>query len=621
MRHNTKEQFLFKTKLLNTGDDITSTWDLAKNAIAAGLSQENSMDALYAFIEQLLSSPELENEWVFKPLLSLFRPLAESLFQKPGIKEVIALYLHGLDQAPHSVNRLKIVITELAYLHSNPTAPSPGVKAFVNHSLMFLLASSGSLIHSSARRGKTTINPDDINKTLSPFLIKPNNKNDYKTGFAFALRQSSPADVQYFLDYQEGQYLAEKNFLIFLDSVLTEFHDLFEPKTLKEVKKWLEHKQAILEEAGGELFSFSKDITKNRAEVRVNLKTFKTHTSYIKEIQKMLLRKKVLEDYYRHKRDRKNLARTTLSLELDQIFLKTEQHEEILRLIEDKPFDIFPEVISFIEKVNFISTKNNVTFEPFYRKEKAYLERRNARLLQSFQENAEGLPSFHQECAGMPLKSNDQDFVFFFAYAMRQIPRNRLRAFLNHQLGICQKPFRTLLEDTLADFEPLFEPRCQAFIQQWIHENERTLTIQANRAADGDSQSAEGGFIKIKGNLTHEQVTQAFHAFLNRTDLNKGQPFLTEADVSALCEIGLAYPKEEPMVKPIRLNISSGCKDKFFGLIYELYDQNTISRSRSGSKQDFARFLKHNFTGFEAQSIKRIANDIRRPRAPRKRVQ
>ncbi|WP_282782445.1 hypothetical protein [Phaeodactylibacter xiamenensis] len=442
-----------------------------------------------------------------------------------------------------------------------------------------------------------------------------------RENFAFTLSQSSISCIPGFLNLQERDYPEDRNFLVFLDEIISEFPELFSPKALEGVKKWLRSKQTILEEAGAEMFSFSKDITKNREEVRVNLKTFKAHTSYIKEIQKMLLRKKVLEDYYRHKRDRKNLARAVLSLELDQIFLKTEQHEEILRLIEDKPFDIFPEVISFIEKVNFISTKNDVTFEPFYRKEKAYLERRNAHLLQSFQENAEGLPSFHQEWAGMPLKSNDPDFVFFFAYAMRQIPRKRLRAFLNHQLGICQKPFRTLLEDTLADFEPLFEPRCQAFIQQWIHENERTLTIQANRAADGDSQSAEGGFIKIKGNLTHEQVTEAFHAFFNRTDLNKGQPFLTEADVSALCEIGLAYPKEEPAIKPFHLHISSGCKDKFFGLIYELYDQNTISRSRSGSKQDFARFLKHNFTGFEAQSIKRIANDIRRPRAPRKRVQ
>lgn len=620
MKYNIKKDSLFDSEFTNTGTDITATWDLAKNAIAVGLSQEKSLTILCEFINQLFTAPELEDEWPIYPFLVQLQPLIEPLFQKSGTKQLIALYVHCLDKVPHKINRLKITITELAFLQSNPGKAVPRVKALINQNVIFLLTNYTKLIPSSTGGGKTTIGADDINKILSTFHIKPKNRDDYKTGFAFALRQCSPADVQYFLDYQEGQYIAEKNFLIFLDSVLTEFHDLFEPKTLKGVEKWLEQKQTILEEAGAEMFSFSKDITKNKEEVLVNIKTFKADHSYTSEIQKILLRKKALKDYYRHKRDRKNLARTTLSLGLDQIFLKTEQHEEILRLIEDKPFDIFPEVISFIEKVNFISTRDSTIFEPIYRKEKAYLERKNAKLLQSLKGGSHTLASFHQDWIGEPLKSTDADFQFFFAYALRQVERKRLRAFLKHQINHCQQPLRLLLEDTLEDFEELFQPKYISAVQQWMEENTRLLDQQHRETADWGNQAAPDGFIKIKSALTQEQITTAFHAFHERTDLNKGKPFLSKDEVAELCNIGLAYPESEPVFKPFKLHISSGCKEKFFGLIYALYDQNMISSTRSGTKEDFARFLKHQFSGFEDRSVEKIAGDIRRVRGARKKL-
>jgi len=445
-----------------------------------------------------------------------------------------------------------------------------------------------------------------------------NHSPKFRHSFISALSQISISSIPDFLNFQEQSYPENRSFLIFLDEVISEFPELFEPNRINAVKKWLEGKEKILMEPVGTVFHFSENISDNRQDILLAWDTFEKDIDIQKHFRKKYIKKKVWYDYHKAKGDIEKAQRALSSMELDKIFL-SEEFESSVQRIESKPFDVFPLAILFVEKVNFIATNNTECFNPISQKAQAFLERRSAHLHKSIKEgNLEAMSSFYNDWVGEPLKSTDPHFTFFFAYAMRQIPRKQLRAFLNSQLGFYQQPFRMLLEDTLEDFEHLFEPRCKAFIQQWIHENERTLTIQANRAADGDSQSAKEGFIKIKGNLTHEQVTEAFHAFFNRTDLNKGQPFLTESDVSALCKIGLAYPKEEPLTKLIQLQISSGCKDKFFGLIYELYDQNMNSRTKSGSKEDFARFLKYNFTGFEAQSIKRIANNIRRPRGPRR---
>lgn len=442
----------------------------------------------------------------------------------------------------------------------------------------------------------------------------------FRHGFISALSQKSISSIPDFLNLQEQPYPENRSFLIFLDEVISEFPDLLEPNGINAVKKWLEGKEKILMEPVGTVFHFSENISDNRQDILLARDTFEKDIDIQKHFREKYIKKKAWYDYHKAKGDIEKAQLASLTMELDKIFL-SEEFESSVQLIESKPFDIYPLAILFVEKVNFIATNDTECFNPINEKVKAFLERRSAHLHKSLRGNdLEVMSSFYKEWVAEPLKSTDPDFPFFFAYALRQIPRKQLRAFLDHQLGICQQPFRVLLEDTLVDFEHLYEPRCKAFLQQWMLEKERTLTVQSNRSADGDSRSAKEGFIKIKGNLTHEQVTEAFHAFYNRTDLNKGQPFLAEADVLALCKIGLAYPKEEPMAKPIHLHISSGCKDKFFGLIYELYDQNMFSRSRSGSKEDFARFLKYNFTGFESQSIKRIANDIRRPRAPRRQA-
>lgn len=600
MKYNIKKDSLFDSEFTNTGTDITATWDLAKNAIAVGLSQEKSLTILYEFINQLFTAPELEDEWPIYPFLVQLQPLIEPLFQQSGTKQLIALYVHCLDKVPHKINRLKITITELAFLQSNPGKAVPRVKALINQNVIFLLTNYTKLIPSSTGGGKTTIGADDINKILSTFHIKPKNRDDYKTGFAFALRQCSPADVQYFLDYQEGQYIAEKNFLIFLDSVLTEFHDLFEPKTLKEVEKWLEQKQTILEEAGAEVFSFSKDITKNKEEVLVNIKTFKADHSYTSEIQKILLRKKALKDYYCHKRDRKNLARTTLSLELDQIFLKIEQHEEIMRLIKDRPFDIFPEVISFTEKVNFTFTRDSTIFEPIYRKEKAYLERKNAELLQSLKGNSAAMTSFHQKWIGEPLKSADPDFPFFFVYALRQQKPSRLFHFLDHHLTICERSMETLLAEVCEDYADLPTQGTIDRIKQWTKERASKLSDQ-KQSLEAKPDPLPDGYKLIDTGLNQEKVKECF-AFLHEVKDDNGNSFLSKANYDEVFRYGLAIPTGRISEPTAQLYLDNS---KFslavvlhflhkFAKSIEKYKGRSIQSLRS----DLALFLYASFKGF-----------------------
>lgn len=540
MKHNIKEDALFNSKFLNTGADITATWDLAKNAIAVGLSQENSMTVLHEFIEQLFSSPELEDEWPVKPLAAQLQPLLNGLFQKSGTKELIALYVHCLDQNPHTVNRLKLVITELAFLQSNRTKLPPAAKAFINHNLIFLLANSGSLIASALGSERTTIGMEDINKILSFYQIDSSQSKDYETGFAFALRQSTVSQVSEFLWTHKKQFSDEVDYLIFLDTILLDYQALFEPKTIEAAQKWTERREEVLLEPTGEVFHFSEKITDNRKDILKAWDTLKIDSSYLKQFQERYIKKKAWHDYCELKGYSEKAYRAALSIELDKPFL-SEPFESSVKLIESKPFDVFPLVIFLTEQVHFIATNDGNYFNQINKKAKAYLERRGAILHKSLKEgSAEAISLFHKKWVEEPLKCTDADFPFFFAYALRQQSASILPRFLDYHLDNCQRPLGSLLREVCEDYATLLSPEVVERITAWKQKRSAKLHAQKTQI-EAKAPSLPDDYKLIETGLTQEEVKNCF-AFLHEVKDDDGNSFLSKADYDEVFRYGLAIP-------------------------------------------------------------------------------
>ncbi|WP_421946844.1 hypothetical protein [Phaeodactylibacter xiamenensis] len=604
---DTNKVIITDADLLNTGTDITQTWEKAKTSIALGLSSANGIKALYSSLKKALHPSNFDTQILAFPILENLYQNLDCIFRDPDLERVLSIFLERLILYPNKISPARLIITEALFQASNKHQVPAIFDNFILHFLHFFSLKSSEL-WPDGKFKLSEIQDEHIDKVLDIFSLDfKKHPVIFKIGFGFALRQSSVAGISDFLDFQENQYLSERNFFIFLDDLIKEFNEIFEPKTLKEVAKWLEQKQTILEEAGAELFSFSKDITKNREEILVNLNTFKADRSYIDEFQKTLLRKKALEDYYRHKRDRKNLARAVLSLELDQIFLKKDQYEKIVRLIEDRPFDIFPEVISFIEKVNFISPRDSTVFDPIYRKEKAYLERKNVQLRLSLKENSDDLTSFHREWVEEPLKSTDADFPFFFVYALRQQKPSRLFQFLDHQLSICERPLEPLLAEVCEDYAELLTQETIDRIKKWTQERAEKLSDQ-KQSLEVKPDPLPDGYILIDTGLTQEEVKECF-AFLHEVKDDDGNSFLSKADYDEVFRYGLAIPTG-PISEPIVELYLNGSNFSLAVILHFMHKfaksiQKRKGRSIQSLRSNLALFLYASFKEFHTPSIEK----------------
>jgi hypothetical protein len=434
-----------------------------------------------------------------------------------------------------------------------------------------------------------------------------------RENFAFTLSQSSISCIPGFLNLQERDYPEDRNFLVFLDEIISEFPELFEPKQVNAVKTWLQGKERVLMEPAGTVFHLSENISDNRQDILLAWDTFKKDTDIQRHFREKYIRKKAWYDYYKVKGDIKKVKRAALSMELDKVFL-SEEFESLVQRIESKPFDIYPLAILFVEKVNLIATNDTECFNPINQKVKAYLERRSAHLHNSIRKgNLKAMSSFYRDWVREPLKSTDPDFPVFFAYTLRQISSRNLDFFLQYQLKICTHPFVKLLEDSIEDYPNLFEPKSIRRVRVWMESNAEKLANQRKQTEGWGQTVTPEGYHKVKGNLSPKEISKRLMDFYERKDLNNTKPFLSEERAEKLSKQGLSYPVNEPAIKPFKLHFEHGGMTRFYELMYEIYESHRPNTStKSGYKRQFAKFLKHNFENFEGKPLETIMRDLRK---------
>lgn len=421
-----------------------------------------------------------------------------------------------------------------------------------------------------------------------------------RENFAFTLSQSSISCIPGFLNLQERDYPEDRNFLVFLDEIISEFPELFEPKQVNAVKTWLQGKERVLMEPAGTVFHLSENISDNRQDILLAWDTFKKDTDIQRHFREKYIRKKAWYDYYKVKGDIEKVKRAALSMELDKVFL-SEEFESLVQRIESKPFDIYPLAILFVEKVNLIATNDTECFNPINQKVKAYLERRSAHLHNSIRKgNLEAMSSFYRDWVGEPLKSTDADFPFFFVYALRQQKPFRLFQFLDHQLSICERPLEPLLAEVCEDYAELLTQETIDRIKKWTQERAEKLSDQ-KQSLEAKPDPLPDGYKLIDTGLTQEEVKECF-AFLHEVKDDDGNSFLSKADYDEVFRYGLAIPKGDVHNPTIRLYLDQS----EFSLAVILHFVNQFakfieqgkSRSFSSLRGALAKFLFASFQDF-----------------------
>lgn len=429
----------------------------------------------------------------------------------------------------------------------------------------------------------------------------------FRDGFISALSQISISSIPDFLNFREQSYPENRCFLIFLDGIISEPHELFEPKLINAVKIWLEGKEKILMEPAGTVFHLSENISDNRQDILLAWDTFKKDTDIQKHFREKYIRKKAWHDYYKVKGDIEKVKRAALSMELDKVFL-SEEFEALVQRIENKPFDIYPLAILFVEKVNFMATNDTECFNPINQKVKAYLERRSAHLHNSIRKgNLEAMSSFYRDWVEEPLKSTYADFPFFFVYALRQQKPSRLFQFLDHQLNICERPLEPLLAEVCEDYAVLLNQETIDRIKQWTQKRAGKLSDQ-KQSLEAKPDPLPDGYKLIDTGLTQEEVKECF-AFLHEAKDNDGNSFLSKADYDEIFRYGLAIPTG-PISEPIVELYLDGSNFSLAVILHFMHKfaksiQKRKGRSIQSLRSNLALFLYASFKEFHPPSIEK----------------
>ena len=234
-----------------------------------------------------------------------------------------------------------------------------------------------------------------------------------------------------------------------------------------------------------------------------------------------------------------------------------------------------------------------------------------------------------------PIDKDDPLFDFWFSLTLRQMPVQKINAFLNFQKELFHEDFSLYLKSILISYENHYEEKTKKAVFEYLPKeapivNLETLNVAAKNVAINSENIQTSSPLKTASEfLDAEFITPNFDSYridwkAKPDDIRKFLSFLYEEkngsddyflidddDIQHLKNYGIAIPTA-PLKKRITLNLEGDKRSKkvVLTMFYKFF--NKIKRNRN-QKGEMVKFLKHTFTNFDNYKTKKNPNNFLKP--------
>lgn len=471
----------------------------------------------------------------------------------------------------------------------------------------------------------------------------------YQIALAFQIRQLPYKMIPEFLDEHEMDF--QKEFKTFLFELIQLYSYLFPYEQVQAIECWKEG--VTLEKAGldihleerengsGEIFRpikrklderlidfFFKEILNDEETIEPDVENEQETIEFDVENEEETIEPDV-EIFYETKKVSFEIEmRDVFLTEMEQARNKEYVYKKGQRKLAEQMIDIVKEEI--IHQDIFLQEKETHP-EYFLRNQNDYCKKR--RIYKKDKRFPE--PDFFVfdddifSYFGDDLKFLRMDegkiFRLFFAFRLRQIPLEDISDFLKFNFEKDGNDFMKTLELILVEYKCLLPKLTRKLVRKWKKRKGDDLNFCKNNSEvdfyELEIVAMPLNYYQIEGKLKKQEVLK-FCSFLFKENegCTDGKSYLSKAETMLLLKYGLTFPKKEPKEKRFTLNLNTKrTKANVFRAFYELFSKMKPYEAKRDYKNDFAKFLKYNFTNFPA-SEKSIRESMRRYQSSRTKM-